>query len=218
MKKGLLFIIGLLLFLKVEGQKDSSFWFNEFSVSVNHTVLPKTDFSDGRFGFGVGAYRVFRKEKPTNITFGFEFNRTGQFRDYEYRGHFSNVTDITYSYYAFSLPFAVRFNVGKKVKFFAENGLFLDLFARVMSKGTMHSTSFGVNQPTIHEEYEFSQLARVTPADFGSSFGIGIKIPVSRHALLIKSDFKCGFVPFVSQNSESDLLNWNLRLMVSFQL
>lgn len=104
-------IIGLILLLgKISfGQNSKNFFINEFQISVNRT-LQQDENTEDRFGFGLGAYHSFRKEKKLNIIAGLEFNRTSQFKKSLNEGHSAQSTDITYNINCASIPIGVRLN------------------------------------------------------------------------------------------------------------
>ncbi len=66
-------LILTLFFTQVYCQNDSSFFFKEFTISINRTNL-KDSNTEGRFGFGVGIYGYFLNKKKVNVIFGFELN------------------------------------------------------------------------------------------------------------------------------------------------
>ena len=112
------------------GQNDSALFFNEFCVSLNKTNVQDYNSNDG-IGFGVGAYHTFLPDKIVNILLGFEYNRTSQFIENMYEGHFANATNLTYFINSLSIPITARFYAGKRIKIFFETGYFLDFSSTV---------------------------------------------------------------------------------------
>lgn len=162
MKSIIALLFSALFVSQLYSQRDGSFFFNEFSASVNYTEL-KDNNTDNRFGFGVGAYRSTLSERMFNVVFGFEFNRTSQFKNGIVYGHFAYLTDVVINTSSISIPLLTRVNIGHKTKFFFEGGIFLDIVT--------------------------SGLGRI---NFGPSYGVGVKIPMSKHELIIKWDYKYG--------------------------
>lgn len=65
---------------------------------------------------------AFMPEKKINLVFGFEFNRTSQFKKKIYEGRFANSTVITYKINSLSIPLNASLNFGYKTKIIFEAG------------------------------------------------------------------------------------------------
>jgi len=189
---------------------------NEFSISVNNTTLRKDGAKDG-VGFGLGAYRCFMKQRRVNIVWGLEFNYTSQFWDNVYGGHFSSDHDVKISYGCVSAPLDARINFGKKIKFFIEPGTFLDIPIFAYSKGTRISYNFSQNMlsHTI-DTTEYKGLGGSNFLNYGLSFGLGLRIPVKKYELFIKTDYKYGFNQ--GHYGYEHISNCYLRLMLGFKI
>jgi hypothetical protein len=168
-------------------QNNSVFFFNEVSLSLNRT-FEKNNAGNGRFGFGLGVYHVSLREKTVNLLFGFEYNRTTRFIDWMYEGHFAHSADITWSVNTLSIPFFVRVNAGKHVRYFAEAGVFLDLNISARRKGTMYVYDYEEWQK--EEIYPFNDKPDITTFNYGFSAGVGISIPISKIRLILRPDYK----------------------------
>jgi hypothetical protein len=139
-KKYFLLVIGLIIVISIQsfGQNKKKFFFDEFNISINRTNL-KNENTEDRFGFGFGIYHSFMSDKKINLIFGFEFNRTRQFKIRMYEGHFAHSSDLTYKINCLSIPIGVRYNLGHKIKIFVEAGGYADLILSSHRKGTMHT-------------------------------------------------------------------------------
>lgn len=211
-------LINIFFVSQVSGQKDSSFFFNEFSLSINQTNITKGRTVD-RLGFGMGAYHSFKTEKKINLSFGFEFNRTSQFIEKMYDGHVANSTDITFYANSISIPLMVRLNLGKKTKLYFETGVFLDLNYSARRKGIMHTYNPTQNNQWVYVEYNFNEKTGVSKLNFGPSIGTGLKIPILKHELIFKIDYKFGIIPLVGSEPGGDpIINSYLRLMLGFKI
>ncbi len=207
--------ISLLLILislnQVCGQTDTLNFFNEFTASLNRTLL-NNDNTEDRLGFGLGIYHSFRTEKTISLTIGVEYNRTSQFKKYMYAGHFAHATDITYNLNSLSVPILGRLNIGNKTKFFVETGAFLDINMFAKSKGVLHT--YLPNQS--NQEFTFSGKADHTGLNYGFSLGIGLRIPIAKLELIIKPDYKIGFNSYLDYNEE--IANRYVRLMIGIKI
>jgi hypothetical protein len=188
-------------------QLDSVFFFNEFSLSANHTNLAN-DNTENRTGFGIGAYYSLMPERRFNVFFGFEFNRTSQFKTSIYEGKVSQSTNVTYHINTVSVPVACRVNFGSKTRVFIETGPFLDLNVRLRAEGTRQSYNGG--------RTEYNETFGATGLVLGTSVGIGMKFPIKNNELIVKTDYKYGFNP-VSAYSE-EVRNDYFRLMLGLRI
>jgi len=173
---------------------------------------------DSRVGFGLAMYRTMLPQKKVNILFGFEYNRTTRFVDYFYKSHNSASYDVTYTVNSISIPFSVRINVGKRVKLFAEPGIFLDLNIGARGKGTSYSILYqpDENGNIQYTKTQYDEKADVSNINYGFALGVGIKIPVSKHYLIIKPDYKIGLVPVYDYYDQ--LSNNYFRMTVAYKL
>jgi hypothetical protein len=203
-------IIILLSFLKVHAQKDSLLPFEEFSISINHTILADNNTID-KTGFGVGAYHLTKSGKIINVKFGLEYNRTSIFKKYEYSGHFSNTTNITYNYNTLSIPILANLSFGKKTIIFFETGPYIDINVSGRSKGTMNTYApYQVYQQSTHTE-------KVAPSiDYGIALGIGIRQRIAKHEIIIKPDFKYG-LKYLNKKTDS-FCNRYVRIIVGIRI
>lgn len=202
----------------VFGQTDSTFFFDEFAVSANvsHTG---TGSSNSRMGFGLGLYHTFLPGKSIQLLFGMGYNYAGQFIKNVHGGHFSSKTDVTLRISTISLPaFFVRGYVGKRVKVFAEAGVFFDLILGASEKGTFYTLSFpnGYQKEPVEKTGSFHDGANIANTDYGFSAGIGVKIPLHKHSLVFKTDYKRGMRNLSYGFTPID--NRYFRFVVAFQL
>ncbi|MCL2291064.1 MAG: hypothetical protein FWC34_10275 [Bacteroidetes bacterium] len=148
------------------------------------------------FGFGVGISNAFFNQKRCNLIVGLEYN--GLFRQPSFAQEFE-------SFYNFiGIPVNVRVNFGKKVKFFIEAGAFFEPVVFEKRKFTEKGTI--IERETI-----------VYKPDFGISGGVGLRIPVKKYEILIKSDYKWGLR---STFDRSFIASYNQywRLAVGFKI
>mgnify|MGYP000951970680 CR=1 FL=1 len=209
-------IFGLICFWgKISnGQDSNTVIFDEFLVSANRTVLQDGNTED-RFGFGLGIYHSFLPEKKLNIVLGLEYNRTGQFKKSMYDGHFANAANVTYSLNCVSIPFGLRANMGSKTKMFIEMGGFADLVVYSNRTGTMHTYLPDVNNQINYREFEIDENARLSNT-IGAYFGVGVRIPISKYELVVKSDYKYGITKLYSDPEE--ILNRYFRISIGLKI
>jgi hypothetical protein len=219
--KKIVLITYLCFFLQnISAQNDSikSPWeiINEYSVSVNRTVVCNYKTRD-RVGFGIGIYHTFIPKKRINVTMGLEFNRTSQFIKYEYRGHYANATNITYNLNSLSFPVEVRYNIGNKIRWFFAAGVFFDVTVGGDSRGTITVYSPLDSMSTITSKDFKSKQTNGGILDIGLSCGTGLKIPIYKHELIIKPDFKYGLRSFGNNYDEPLISSRYIRLMIGFR-
>ena len=193
------------------------FFFNEYSLSLNYSNLKNSNTED-RMGGGAGIYFSARNDKRLNFLFGFEYNRTSQFKKNMYEGHFANSYNVTYSFNVVSIPIAFRYNfyLGKKIKLFVEPSLYLDLYLSAERKGTMETTMIYPNNQFEIVTKEFNENIDVSNVNYGPSLGLGLKFPISKHELIIKGDYKINLKKLASYID--DVNNQYFRLMLGFRI
>jgi hypothetical protein len=193
-------------------QEPNSIFFDEFSISVNRTYA-KDD--NTRYGFGFGAYHSFMAEKMLTPVLGLEYNRTSQFFRSMYEGHYAYATDVTYHINCLSIPFGLRCNIGKKIKFIIESGGFSDLIITANRKGIMHTDYPDENNNIIHKETQINEKAKLS-SSVGVYLGLGIRIPVSKHELILRPEYKFGLNAMYSHMD--NIYNRYIRLFVGLNI
>lgn len=189
----LIFIIfGNLLVSAQESEKEKKiFPINEFTLSLNRTTVADNNTQD-RFGFGIGLYYAFFNQKRCNLITGFEYNRNAQFKKHINEGYFSNKYNVTYTINNVGIPLYFRVNMGQKVIFFIETGVFFDFFNIGREKGYYKTVIPNPMDSTIRSDSGQFNSKMCYKTNFGISGGIGLRIPIKEYEILIKSDYKWG--------------------------
>ena len=191
----LIFVNSLLLAQEFD-KKEKSTQSYELTLSLNRTTVADKN-TQNRFGFGVGLYSVFFSQKRCNLIIGFEYSRNVQFKKHMSGGrshfHSSSHSDVTYIINSVGTPICFRVNMGQKVKFFIDAGAFVDFFNAGRQTGTRKM--FGYN-PTDSTHYntvsQFDDKGFLYKTNFGILGGVGLRIPVKKHEILLKGDYKWG--------------------------
>jgi hypothetical protein len=174
----------------VAGQKSVDVFFDEISGSINRSNVRDYN-TDDRYGFGLGIYHSFRSEKRINVVFGWEFNRTSQFKKVTSGSRYSHSTDVKYSTNYLSFPLSCRFNIGEKTKLFFETGVFADLAVGGSHSGTSHTIIPQDTGMFITTITEYTQRGGL-PSSFGVFGGLGIRFLVRNFELIIRPEYKVG--------------------------
>ncbi|MGZ3867392.1 MAG: hypothetical protein ACXVC2_12820 [Bacteroidia bacterium] len=178
-----LFIFFLTTLLSF-GSKDSTLFFNEFSFSGNTT-------SRGLNGFGFGFYHTFKAvETPKlELRFGLEYN----FNKIAYEGndgqtkYSSHVASLNY----LTLPILLRENIGKKWKFFFEEGVFIDGF--IDGRDVADFNYFKPNSNFtgyVDTTYRTNGHLEARSINYGVSLGTGLTFPIKKFEITCKFDAK----------------------------
>ena len=209
-------IFGLICILsKVSyGQDSNGFFCDEFNVSVNRTTLQDENTED-RSGFGLGVYHSFMSDKKLNLVFGFEYNRTSQYKKTMYEGHFAHATDLTYNLNCISIPIGFRINIGSKTKVLIETGGFADLMINSNRTGTLHTYFPDENNQVNYTESEIDEKAGLSNS-VGFYIGLGVRIPIAGFGLIIKPDYKSGFNKLYSY--QDDIFNRYFRINIGLKI
>lgn len=188
-------------------------FFNEASISVNRTLVANDNTTD-LFGCGIGLSRVVLNRKGFFLNAGLEYNFTRQKKDRTYEGHFAHAEDVTYDLHFLTVPLTVRYDLGRKVRFFLEAGGFLDLMLHSWRRGTWYSYLPGSGGMPEYNSRFFEGNAGVTNPNYGILAGLGIRIPVEEKGyVVVRSDYRLGFNVL---SKDEDIRNRYVRLSVGW--
>jgi hypothetical protein len=168
------------------------FLFDEFSISVNRNNMPHPRFENG-FGGGAGMYQSSALSKQWHRMYGWEYNYTFLFVDsmYDYQGIYGESKNVTFHVHTvFVMPLAFRFSIGNNIKYFLESGLFLGLSIAEIKGDTYTLTQPTPSNPSgITKEKLNDNMAWLSG---GTSFGIGMRIPMKGIEWIVKADYRVG--------------------------
>lgn len=166
---------------------------DEVSVSGNYTIFHDSN-TESRFGFGAGVYRSFFRDKRVALTVGFEFYQESFYKKSIYESHLSHSEKVTYHLNYLSIPISARLQFGQKTRFFIETGAFMDLFVAGRAKGTHYSYLPDENNQLVYTEQKFNNKRRAPSVNVGLSGGLGLKIPIKQVELVIRPEYRYGFI------------------------
>ena len=194
------FLIGIHSIFSFSQKEKLKFPFNEAVLSMNKTP----DFSsshEGYYGFGFGLNRSLRDTNRVGVIVGIHFNHTRQYVNGASGGRFASFQDILFNINTLTIPYSVRFKMGKKNRLFFELGAHLDIL--VFSKtsyiysGYLPGNSPGTGTSFGDKDNRVSNSIRgVNP---GLHAGIGKILAVSNQEFLLKADVSIGLVDYVSK-------------------
>lgn len=204
-----------ILTAQIQDSSSSSYFFNEFGISgiqQNGSITTRKH----KLGFGIGAYHSGSPEKIVNIVMGIEYNYNRQYGEYIYLGRFASINDISLDLHSLAIPIAARFNVAPDVLFFLEAGVFLEipLYGRWTGTETY-------NVPG--EPYTQKKISRSESVDplFGPAFGLGVTIPVSNKAIVLKFDYRGAILNSQNVNNKDEELKAGSpysKFMIAFKI
>jgi hypothetical protein len=192
MKTVLLFLIACFLLHPSHAQDiQKPFLINEFHISINRTNVADATTENG-LGYGFGAYHVANNTKKVNFVFGVELNRNSQFKK-SFGDKFTSFSNVRFTMNYLSFPLIVRFNIIKPLNsIFFEGGPFVDVYLFGREKGNYTTTIFQNNTSGVINVDSYSRN------NFGVSFGFGIKLALEKYFIILKQDYKYGFLPVKS--------------------
>ncbi len=206
--KRVAFVCLLLINVAISAQKKSILEGAEVFVSVNRTTF-FDDKTENRTGFGAGIKFLYNSDKRFSLLTGFEYNHTRQYKYELFEDRWCSSSDWEISVHLFSIPVGVRYRVGSMRRIIVEGGVFADVPYKSTREGerccyypdldNLGNMAGGCSQVT--------ESGIIFPG-FGSYFGVGYRIPISKVDLIIKPDYK--FV-FNRINSQDDIYNRYLR-------
>lgn len=143
-----------------------------------------------------------------NIGVGYDF--TSQYKEEISGGRNSTLEDVTCYIHNLSFPINLRINFGQKIKFFPEIGFFPNFILYAKQKGVLRSWAQtiegGTNTRNVNES-----ILKLSYPNIGVAFGLGVKIPIQKIALVVKADYKWILNEFYD---EDNLYNRYYRLSV----
>lgn len=163
-------------------------FFNEFSVSVNSSMVSNSNTSN-KIGGGIGVYKVWRNGKHLSIINGLEYNFSSQLKNRVYENsNYAFYNDLNLQMHFLSIPVSVRYSFGKATKLFVEGGIFADINLGSRRRGDFH-TEDADGAPLI---LSVNEEANLNTFDYGPTIGLGALVPVRGLNLLLKLDYKHG--------------------------
>lgn len=181
--------------------------FNEVDLSANFSV-----YSDckNNFGGGVAVRHIFFNDLWINLGIGIEYSFTQYKRKYalEVLGTYYSEPDV--AFHNITIPGIVRFCVGgEKLKALFEVGLYAEVS---MPRITVDYATTNINGQTIVESGKY----KLSPAfNGGPQAAIGMKIPVGRHDIILKGQYRFGIRRNLAQselyqNFTNDYVSFNV--------
>jgi len=165
-------------------------------IKISYNLQINTLF--GGNGFGVSVHNAFFNQNRFNLVVGLEYNAVF------FKIYFLE-SDFVPQLHFVGIPVNARVNFGKNVKFFIEAGVFFDPV--VLEKQIFLEKENSKTEKTVY----------MYKPDFGLSGGIGLRIPVKKYELLIKSDYKWGMGSLV-QFCPAARYNKYWRFAVGFKI
>lgn len=192
----------------------------EILLSVNRTAVADGNMHD-KFGFSAGIYHpmFYLNPKRNHFIIGLEYNRNRLFAEFistnnKWGGGNHNTT---YTINNISFPVFYRVNMGKKVLFFLEAGAFGDIAIRGRKKGRYKVViNDNVNQTTTTVDRLFDDEA-MYKNNFGIQGGAGLRIPVQKHEILLKGDYKWGMRNIYKNDYYDIIQNRYWRFSIGFK-
>ena len=174
----------------------------EILLSINRTTVADGN-RENRFGFGIGFYHAIFNQKRCNLIVGLEYNRNSQFmKNPKDHSRWTTNYNTTYTLNYIDLPVSFRVNTGQKIKFFIETGVYIDMYLLGREKGRYKTIQFVFEDSTYHvSEGEFDRkIRRCMVPNFGIQGGLGLRIPIQKHEILLKGDYKWGIISVIRYN------------------
>ncbi len=179
-----LLILSLNIVFVTHAQNNKNLLFDEINISVNRTFFNDTNTTN-KYGFGIGIFHSWFSPKTLNLTFGFDYNKTNQKKDYIHAGYKTYYEYITYTINTFSFVLLFKVNFGRRIRLFFETGPCCDVVWKVNEKGKM--TRYGSTGYIDRDASGFNLF------DYALIAGIGIKIPVKKIVIILKTDYHYDF-------------------------
>lgn len=195
-------------------QDSTKVFFNEAQISLNLGLALSSQSND--WGFGGGLYHVFKNRKHLHWVAGIAYNYNQIFGGYQYISHFSHNENVIYKLNYLSIPLSSRFILGRKTQLFLEPGVFLDISLGGHYSGTFVNYSPDSNGKFIYEYKSFNGKISQALGNPGISFALGSSLPIQKHRLSLRAEFKFGFIPLFEYMSSLYVTYYRLTLAYSW--
>jgi hypothetical protein len=193
------------------------FFLDEFTVSGNGVAV--TDGSG--FGVGAGIHHTFLRNYPLNLISGVDYNYISQFKEATQHEQLENyLKNVTFRMNTISIPLSLRFNIGKKIKFFIEAGAYAEFMVDSRTTGTEVRWGWqGYDYPAHPQlgakDYEWNSTEDLYLFNGGPSGGMGVSIPLSNKiGMIVKADYRHG----IKDLSGHAVFNRYARLVIELKL
>ncbi|MDX2414301.1 MAG: outer membrane beta-barrel protein [Bacteroidales bacterium] len=166
----------------------------ELYLSINYTTVnssQKTAPFDGYKGLpdlGFGLKYYFFASKRFNLISGLEYNQYRfNFENMVY-SHYGYLHDVTYYLKRFTLPLALRYNWGNKIKISAQAGVFGEV--EIDTQKETYPNQF----PYFDENNPGEKVKTGVGAggDYGYHMGLGASIPISKFRINLLLEYRHG--------------------------
>ncbi len=186
----------------------------ELCVSINYTHVnsnQRTASFDGNkalsdIGFGV-KYHFFAS-KGFNFVPGIEYNQYRFYFDNMAYSHYGSLHDVTYYLKRFTVPVAIRYNWGKKMKVFAQTGVFVEIHNHACQETFSNQFPYG-DENSLSEKIKTMIFTEI---NYGYHLGLGTSIPISKYRLSLLLEYRHGLKPLNDdyEKFKLDILRINL--------
>lgn len=181
----ILMVFLILNFCALSQLDSNRVFMNEFNFSVNHSNY---NLEQNTFGFGVGVFHTPLIKIQFELVYGLEYNFSKQIQAYEFGGGHSGSDIDTSDFYlnlnAVSVPFFLKFNLGKKQNFFISQGVFIE---SIFNTKRTHNVS-----PEISDIITFSNGEFIKPFNFGGIVGVGFNYSLDKVEYYFKPELRFG--------------------------
>lgn len=170
----------------------------EISLSINRSQTypsqSKTSF-DGHqalldLGFGL-KYHFFASKK-INFIPGIEYNQYSfSFERISY-SHYGFLYDVNYYLKRFTLPLALRYNWGNRIKVFAQAGVFGEMVIDTYKESYPNQYGIPFDEDNPGEKIKYGVPAE---SNYGYLLGSGASFPISKFRANLSLEYRHGFKP-----------------------
>lgn len=188
-----LVLVNLMGFKYVNAQKNRTPQI-ELSLSVNRSQTysnVSATYFDGHKGLidiGIGVKYYFFASKRFNLIPALEYNQYRFYFEHINYSHYGSLYDVTYYLKRYTLPLALRYNWGKKIKAFAQAGVFGELVNDTQKE--TYPNQFPYFDENNHGEKVKTKVG--TEPNYGYHIGLGVSFPISKFRLNLLLEYRHG--------------------------
>ncbi|MEZ7900965.1 MAG: outer membrane beta-barrel protein [Flavobacteriales bacterium] len=156
---------------------------DEVTISLNQTRFSSESRAESNVGFSFGFNKIWLDTNKFNFGFGVYYDRVIRNRkQHLFDTYFFLNSNLSLD--ILSIPFFCRINVGEKTRFFIELGGYFD----IGNKGAISGYT------TFKRQYKTILSFNTRKVNFGTSGGLGLLLTTKKHVLILKGEFKYGFL------------------------
>lgn len=201
----------------ITSEDSSADWINEYSVSVNNNDIASYSNKLNKTGIGFGLYHNSKEIKGFSSNLGFEINHTNYYGGLVTSRTMNWYSHMDVSMTALTIPFSLRYHIGKRFRIFPEAGVFVEFNSRARGEGQSYSVT-GNQIPYTTTVSNFNETVALKKINYGVTAGVGVLVPIGKNHILLKAEYRYGQLELTTGNYRMGIYNRYIRFSAGYSL